>query len=296
MINKIPKGRLILIGGSEDKDDGQNEMKDKNGNFKKFEILQSLLPEKGKQKIEVITSASTVPDEIKKMYEKAFTKLGFEQVGFINMGNHYDADNPKFVNRIKDAHAILFSGGDQFRLSTIMGNTDVLDAIQEKYLTDKDFIIAGTSAGAMAAGKIMLTEGDEGGDALLKGNVEVSSGMGLLDYCLIDTHFHKRGRFGRLAQAVVINPTCTGIGLCEDTALVITKGREALCTGSGTITVIDPKHVKHTNIAYAEKDTPVCIQNLHVHILHNGNKFMLHTRKFIPSKDDLHEERKAKME
>jgi cyanophycinase len=296
MTNKIPKGKLFLIGGAEDKDDGKNSMEDNNKNFERFEVLETILPKKGNRRIEIITTASSVPSEIEKSYEEAFTKIGFHKVDFINMGNNYDACNPEFVGRIQKAHAVLLSGGNQFRISTILGNTDVLSAIKEKYYQDKDFIIAGTSAGAMVAAKLMLTDGDEGGDALLKGNVEVSSGLGFIDNCLIDTHFHKRGRFGRLAQAVVINPTCTGIGLCEDTALLIKKGREAECLGSGTVTIIDPKQVKHTNIAYAEKDTTVCIQNLHVHILHKGNRFMLDTRKFIPAKDDMKMEKEAKLE
>jgi cyanophycinase len=294
MQTKIPKGKLFLIGGSEDKEDGKGEDSN-NKNFEKFEILKTILPKKGKQHIEIITTASSVPDETQEMYEEAFKKIGFNKVGFISMGNNYDACNAEFVSRINKAHAVLLSGGDQFRLSTILGNTDVLQAISEKYLNDKDFIIAGTSAGAMAATDIMLTNGEEGNDALLKGTIEINSGLGFLSHCIIDTHFHKRGRFGRLAQAVVINPTCTGIGLCEDTALLIKKGREAECYGSGTITLIDPKYVKHTNIAYAEKDTPVCIQSLHVHILHKGNKFMLDTRKFIPAKEDMKMENEAKM-
>jgi cyanophycinase len=295
-MNKIPKGKLLIIGGAEDKDDGKNDMENKNQNFEQFEILETLMPERGNQYIEIITSASTVPHEIEVSYKKAFTKVGFEKVGFIIMGNNYDASNPKFVERIHRAHAVFFTGGDQFRLSTILGKTDVLAAVKEKYMEDKNFIVAGTSAGAMAIGKIMLKEGDEGGSALLKGNVEVSSGFGFIDGCLIDTHFHKRGRFGRLAQAVVVNPTCTGIGLCEDTAMLIQKGREAECFGSGTITIIDPAYVKHTNIAYTEEDTPVCIQNLCVHILHKGNKFRLDTREFIPAKEDIQVEEKAKME
>jgi cyanophycinase len=296
MIDKIPKGKLFLIGGAEDKDDGENEMEDKNKYFKRFEILNIILPKKGKQQIEIVTTASTVPDEIEESYKDAFKKIGFNKVDFISIGNNQDANKPEFVERIQKAHAVLFSGGDQFRLSTILGETAVLSAIKEKYAADKNFIIAGTSAGAMVASKIMLTNGDEGGDALLKGNVEVSSGFGFIDHIVIDTHFHKRGRFGRLAQAVLVNPTCTGIGLCEDTALLIKKGREAECFGSGTITIIDPKPVMHTNIAYAEKDTPVCIQNLRVHILHKGNKFMLDTRKFIPAKEDLKVEEESTMD
>jgi cyanophycinase len=291
----IPKGKLFLIGGAEDKEDGKEKDKS-NKNFEKFEILETILPKEGKQYIEIITTASTVPDETQEIYEEAFKKIGFNKVGFISMGNNYDSCNPDFVKRIEKSHAVLLSGGDQFRLSTILGNTDVLTAIKKKYHDDKDFIIAGTSAGAMAATDIMLTNGEEGNDALLKGTIEMSSGLGLLSHCIIDTHFHKRGRFGRLAQAVVINPTCTGIGLCEDTALLIKKGKEAECYGSGTVTLIDPTYVKHTNIAYAEKHTPVCIQDLKVHIIHKGNKFILDERKFIPAREDIKIEEETKMD
>lgn len=289
MINKIPKGTLILIGGAEDKGNNRN----KNENFEHFEILKSLIPEnKTKRKgIEIITTASSVPEEVMEMYKSAFDEIGYKNIGFINMGNNPDAHNPIFISRIKKAHAVLFSGGDQFRLATILGNTDVLDAVREKYINDPDFIVSGTSAGAMAIPTLMMYEG-ENNEAILKGTVKMSSGLGLLDGCIIDTHFTKRGRFGRLAQAVVMNPACVGIGVGEDTALVIKKGREAGCIGSGMVVIIDGKPVGHTNIAYAEELSPVCIEGLKVHILCKGNGFMLEDRSFIPSKKDLKEELK----
>jgi cyanophycinase len=295
MLRKIPKGKLLIIGGAEDKGESDTEIEKKNKDFKKFEILKELIPEQSrKQTIEIITTASKVPEEVEHMYKDAFEKIGFKNIGFLNMGNNYDAANQEYVKRIKKAYAVLFSGGDQFRLSTIMGNTDVLHEIKERYLNDNKFTVAGTSAGAMAIATLMLTEG-ENNEALLKGEVKTSSGLGFLDGCLIDTHFAKRGRFGRLSEAVVLNPACIGIGLGEDTALIIKKGREAECKGSGMVVIIDGKYVKHTNIAYAEKDTPVCIQNLRVHILCKGNKYMLDTRKFIPSKKDLKIENEARM-
>jgi cyanophycinase len=163
-----------------------------------------------------------------------------------------------------------------------------------RYVEDSSFIVAGTSAGAMAIPRIMLMEG-ETEEALLKGSVKISSGLGFIDDCIIDTHFGRRGRFGRLAQAIVINPLCTGIGLGEDTAILIKKGREAEVYGSGMVTIIDPKNVRHTNIAYADEGTPICIQNLRVHILCKGNRFILDTRKFIPAKEDLKVENEARM-
>lgn len=295
-LKKVPKGKLILIGGAEDKGNrGEGPtIAEKNKNFQHLEILEALIPKKNKKEtIEIISTASQVPEEINEMYREAFENIGFKNVGFITMGNNYDTSNPAYIKRIQKAHAVFFSGGNQFRLSTILGNSDIIETIRERYFDDSDFIVAGTSAGAMAAGTLVIIEG-ETDEALLKGGVKVSSGLGFIDGCLIDTHFVKRGRFGRLSLGVVMNPTCIGIGLGEDTALIIKKGNIAECYGSGMVTIIDGKNVKHSNIAYAEDNTPICIQNLKVHILCKGNKFILSERQFIPSPKDLEVENSAR--
>jgi cyanophycinase len=165
--------------------------------------------------------------------------------------------------------------------------------VKEKYLKDKNFIVAGTSAGAMAMSGLMLYEG-ENNEAMLSQTVKFSSGLGFIEGCIIDTHFIKRGRFGRLAQSVVMNPACIGIGLGEDAALIIRNGNKAECKGSGMVIIIDGKDVGHTNIAYAAPDIPLCIENLRVHILSKGNGYALKERKFIPSKRDIKAERLTK--
>ena len=287
-LKKIPKGTLIIIGGAEDKGSSeQPDIIDKNADFKDEEILKRLLPEgRSKRAIEIITTASEEPDEISVRYRKAFHDLGFKNVGFINMGDNFDAANPLFVKRIEKAHAVLFSGGDQFRLATIMGNTDVFNAILKRYTEDSSFIVAGTSAGAMAAGTLMICEG-ENNEAILKGTLKMTSGLGFINGCIIDTHFIKRGRFGRLTQAVVMNPTCVGIGLGEDTALVIEKGRVATCIGSGMTVIIDGQTIGHTNMPYAEEGQAVCVEKMNVHILCEGTSYELEKREFKPSKKDL---------
>jgi len=296
MISKIPKGKLIVIGGAEDKGDEMTTIKSVTSRqIKRLEILNQLIPgAKQKGGIEIITTASSIPIEINKMYKKAFNHIGFKKVGFISIGNHPDSQNPIFIKRIKEAHAVLFSGGDQFRLSTILGNTDILEAVKEKYYNDPNFIVAGTSAGAMAAPVLMMYEA-ETHETLLKENIKISSGLGLLNGCIIDTHFTSRGRFGRLAQAIVMNPTCVGFGLSENTALIIKKGREAYCIGSGMVIIIDGRNVDHTNIAYADDDEPICIENLKVHILCEGNGYMLEERKFIADKRDIAKEESAEI-
>lgn len=289
MLQKTPKGKIIFIGGGQDLSSGKPALIADDGDLKRFEILMELIPKKrssGKKTIEIITTASSEPNEVSKLYLKAFKKIGFPEVGFIFAGNNHEAHNPQFIKRIKKAHAVLFSGGDQFRLSTILGNTDVLNAVRQRYMEDPDFIVAGSSAGAMALPEIMIIQG-EINKAILNLELKVSSGFGFIDQCIIDTHFMQRGRFGRLSQAVVMNPGFIGIGIGEDTALLIKKGNHAECIGSGMVIIIDGKGVGHTNIAFAEEDEALCIENLKVHILSNGNGFLLKERKFITSKKDI---------
>ncbi|HEX8514743.1 MAG TPA: cyanophycinase [Bacteroidia bacterium] len=294
MLKRIPKGTLLLIGGAEDRGDKRGLTK--NREYERFEILSELIPKSlrtKRKRIEIITTASKVPTEVNEMYRDTFKKIGYNDIGFMNMINNQEADDPKLVKRIKDAHAVFFSGGDQFRLATILGSSEVVEQVREKYINDKDFILAGTSAGAMAMSGLMLYEG-ENNEAMLSQTVKFSSGLGLIYGCIIDTHFIKRGRFGRLAQSIVMNPSCIGIGLGEDTALIIKKGNLAECKGSGMVIIIDGKDVGHTNIAYAAPDVPLCIENLRVHILSKGNGYALKEREFIPSKRDIKAERETK--
>jgi cyanophycinase len=144
----------------------------------------------------------------------------------------------------------------------------------------------------MAASELMIYEGAQH-EAMLQGSVRMSSGLRFISGCIIDTHFIKRGRFERLAQSLVMNPTCIGIGLGEDTALLIKEGNKAECKGSGMVIIIDGKDIGHTNVAYAEENIPLSIEGLRVHILSRGTKFLLHERQFVPSDEDLELEREA---
>ncbi len=285
-----PKGKLLIIGGAEDKGEGGErwpDIKDKNKNFKHYEILGELLPPDPKKDhhIEIITTASEDPEEMNKTYTNAFKRAGFSNIHHIGIRNKEEARDESYVKRIEKANAVLFSGGDQFRLSTILGGTELIETIKKKYYKDKNFIIAGTSAGAMIMSRLMIYDG-QSHEALLKGDLKITSGFGLISDCIIDTHFVKRGRFGRLAQAIVMNPTCTGIGLGEDTALIIKKGNEAECRGSGMVIIIDGEHMGHTNLTYAEEGTPICVENLKVHILARGDGYLIKERQFIIYKHD----------
>lgn len=283
-----PKGKLLIIGGAEDKGEGNEspEIKARNKEFKHFEILGELFPPENRKHhtIEVITTASETPVEVGRRYLHTFMRAGFTNVHTMCIHNLEEARQPEYAERITNAHAVLFTGGDQFRLSTILGGTPLIEAICKKYQRDENFIVAGTSAGAMVMSRLMIIAGQTN-EAMLKGDLQLSSGFGLIDNCIIDTHFVRRGRFGRLAQAVVMNPTFTGIGLGEDTALIIRKGNEAECRGSGMVILIEGKDIGVTNIAYVEEGRPIYVSNLRVHVMAKGNGFRLKERDFIDGRE-----------
>ena len=275
----IPKGKILIIGGAEDKGDGSSQMENLNSQFEHFEILKELSSvSKTARRLEIITTASRVTDEIKQVYSRSFKKLGFHNIGYLNIENKIDANRESVIRRIKSSHTILFCGGEQFRIAAILGGTKAANAIKEKYINDKNFTIAGTSAGAMVLSKVMIKDGGVS-EALVDTDIKTTSGLGFLEYSIVDTHFIKRGRFGRLAHSVIINPAQLGIGLGEDTALIIKKGDEAECRGSGMVVIIDGSNIKQTNITDVSSDDPVFVENLIVHILVKGCRFSLKTRK-----------------
>lgn len=281
---KAPKGKILIIGGAEYKDDGRDlPMVEENRESKPFDILDQLLPgQKSKGTIEIIPTASRIPEEMGQSYIDAFAKIGFKNIHVMDIRDREEANKEGNINRIKKAHAILFTGGSQLRLSTIIGGSYLNEAIMEKYCDDPEFIIAGTSAGAMALSKVMIIEGQTS-EAMLKGDLKTSSGLGYIDHIIIDTHFIKRGRFGRLTQAILTNPTFFGVGLGEDTALMIRKGNIVECIGSGMVMIIiDGATSRYTNIGEAKDKDPLSVEDLTVHILTIGDSFLLEEKQFIP--------------
>jgi cyanophycinase len=280
---QIPKGTLISIGGSEDKGTGiEPGFEPKNFlHFMEFGILKRIITEmKGiGSVIEVITTASAIPEEVGENYLQAFGKLGCENVGLIHIKNREDALNEEYIERVKKADGVMFTGGNQSRLGMILGGTDFLKVILERY-KDEDFVVAGTSAGAMAMSNTMIYHGSSTG-ALMKGEVKISTGLAFIQDVIIDSHFVTRGRFGRLAQAVASNPGCIGIGLGEDTGVVIKNGNEMEAIGSGLILIFDGHNIRHSNIADIPDGAPISIEHLIVHVMAKGNFYYLNERKFL---------------
>ena len=278
-----PKGKLIAIGGAEDKGTNleRGEIHRNNLNFFELAILRRFVQEAGgnEARIEVITTASTIPVEVGNNYLNAFGKIGCINIGEMHIRNRFDAANPEFLERLQACDAVMFSGGNQMRLTATFGGTQFLKILLERY-HNETFVIAGTSAGAMAMSNTMIYEG-EASKAHLKGEVKIATGLGFIDDVIIDSHFEKRGRFGRLAQAIATNPACIGIGQGEDTGMLITEGHKMEAIGSGLVMILDGHEIRHSNIADIPDGCPVSIENLKVHFCEKGNGYLLEERKFL---------------
>jgi cyanophycinase len=277
-----PKGKLIAVGGNEDKgsQDDPGRVRMTSRNFFELQILSRIIHEAGGKDVpfEVITTASTIPDEVGENYLQAFGKLGCTNVHVMHVKTEEQVRDPENIARIKNAGGVMFTGGNQLTLSSLYNETEFLDILQQRYMNE-DFVIAGTSAGAMAMSKIMIYQGSSS-EALLKGEVKITTGLSFLEDVIVDSHFVKRGRFGRLAQAVAANPACIGLGLGEDTGVIITEGDHMEAIGSGLIIVFDGSKIKHNNIFDLQEGAPISIENLIVHVLAKGNCYILKKRKF----------------
>ncbi|REJ80066.1 MAG: cyanophycinase [Bacteroidetes bacterium] len=280
----IPKGRLIAIGGSEDKgtEPEPNHIQKNNLNFFEMQILSRIVMEAGghDSKIEVITSASSIPEEVGQNYIDAFGKLGCSNIHLLDIRNRDQAQQPEMIERIRNCDGVMFTGGNQLRLSSIFGGTDFLELLTERYIQEDKFVIAGTSAGAMAMSNTMIYQGSST-ESLLKGEVKITTGLAFMKDVIIDSHFVTRGRFGRLAQSVAANPSCMGIGLGEDTGVLISEGRYMEAIGSGLVIIIDGHNIRHSNIADLREGSPISIENLVVHVMAKGNHFDLKSRRFF---------------
>ena len=277
-------GKLIIIGGAVDKGSFTETDLDKNAknnlNFFETGILKRIINEskhKELSRIEVITTASIIPKEIGPEYVKAFEYLNVKNVDILTIERREQAANPEVLDRLRAADIVMFTGGDQLRLSSILGGTPFHEILLEKY-HNEEFIYAGTSAGAAAASNNMIYQGSSS-EALLKGEVKISGGLGLIDSVIIDTHFVQRGRIGRLFQAVVGNPRVLGIGLGEDTGLLITHNTQMEAIGSGLVILVDGREIKDTNLTKIELGEPISISHLVTHVMSKFDTYNLKTHK-----------------
>ena len=275
---KLIKGTLIPIGGNEDKGIEDSELYSLE--FIDDGILFQVVKEAGgiDTKIVIIPTASSIPVEVGENYIQAFTKLGCKDVHVLDIRNRDDSEKQETIDLIKSANCIMFSGGNQSKITKNIGGTTIHDIMLNRYKNEVGFVVAGTSAGAMAMTTEMIAGGSSK-EAFVKGAVSMYTGLGFIPELIIDTHFIRRGRFGRQSEAVAKYPKLLGFGLAEDTGIIIKNGNDCTVIGSGMVIVFDGSKLTHNNEKVLEEGTPMTIANLTVHVLSNSDQYTINERK-----------------
>ena len=257
------RGTLVVLGGGDD-----NPL---------LALLAGLLPHPA-ARIEVLTTATREhPERTAAAYARAWQHLGCQQVGHLMVDEDHPADLPATLARLEAATLIFMSGGDQERLTEFLLNTEFLAVLRRRFQADESFVVAGTSAGASALGNPMLVEG-QGWRSLLGGGIEVIPGLGLLPGVIFDQHFAERHRYPRLLHAVLRHPACLGLGLSEETGLIIRTGQPAEVFGDGVVTAVDARDLTHTTAGSAGRRQPVSGHGLRRHLLTAGQLLDLGSR------------------
>lgn len=260
-------GPLIAIGGAEDKSSSAD-------------ILRRVvsISDKDEPIIGIVTTASSAPDEVFEAYRTALCGLGAAEVLDIRIRDRKDAASKNFVGMIERSDVIFISGGDQMRLTNILGATPALEAIRAHHA--KGAVIAGTSAGAACQSGTMVYGGPATGDSLRKGAVKMAAGFGLMEGIIIDTHFLERGRFTRLMEVGATNPEYVGVGIGEDAA-VLFEGDAIRAFGPGHVIVVDSSQVTGSNVFDLEDGEAVSVHNVIMHALVDGDEYSLTDRRVL---------------
>lgn len=255
------RGPLIIIGGHEDKEGRRT-------------ILREVARFVGEGKLVVATVASHEPEGYFDTYKKAFADLGVTNLVELYVTERAESHDPNTLEPLKDAAGIFFTGGDQLRISSQIGDTPIERLVREIHA--RGGLVAGTSAGAAVMSEIMLVRGASGETHRI-GDLNMAPGLGLVPDAIIDQHFAERGRIGRLLGAVAQNPRVVGIGIDEDTAIVV-NGKTFKVIGAGAVYVVDGEHVTHSNISEAKPERTLSMHGVMLHVLSAGDRFDMATR------------------
>ena len=261
-----PLGTLVVLGGGDDS--------------RLLTLLAGLLPDRNVP-IEVFTTATRrQPGRTAAAYAHAWHQRGCPHVRHLQVSEDHPADDPATLERLRRAAVVFMSGGDQERITDFLLGTEFLAILRHKYQHEADFIVAGTSAGASALAEEMLVDG-HGWRSLLGGRVEVKPGLGLLAGVLLDQHFAERGRYPRLMHAVLAQPTLLGIGLSEETGLIVRAGQPVQVFGEEAVVVVDAAHVSPNNLPGLAKGAVISGHGLRLHLLVAGQQLDLATREVV---------------
>ncbi|WNZ21686.1 cyanophycinase [Leptolyngbya sp. NK1-12] len=266
MASEQKRGPLVIIGGAEDREGD-------------CVVLREFVRRAGgvQAHIVVLTAATSMPREVGDDYIRVFEKIGAEDVQVIDTEYAEDADRQEAVDKVMQATGIFFTGGDQARIIELIKGTRVDKAIRERHA--QGAVIGGTSAGAAMMPDTMIIEGDSATNPRVD-IVDMGPGMGFLPGIAVDQHFAQRGRLGRLIAALVQQPAILGIGIDENTAVIV-DGDEFEVVGQSAVTVVDESEATHNNLQGLLKGEALAVCGVRLHILPHGYRFNLKTRQAI---------------
>ena len=263
-------GNLIIIGGAEDKKGDKEILK---------RVAKYIDPKN--EKLIIATIATQYPEKSYENYKNIFSNLGVENIDKLDISNREEAFKKENIELINDANLLFFTGGDQLRITSMIGGTPVYDAI--KNLCINGGLIAGTSAGASVMSDTMIVEGEDD-ESPHKCTLKMSPGLGLVNNIIIDQHFAQRGRIGRLLTAIAQNPEVLGIGIDEGTSIVVSDKGTAEVIGSGAVYFIDGSSISYSNVSEQYSDEILSMFNVKIHVLKEGNRFNLLDK--VPFEED----------
>lgn len=257
-------GNLIIIGGAEDKKS-------------ECEILKEVIKKTNENggPLLLIAAATDYPDEVREIYSETFKRLGFDNFKFIDIKDRTGANDRDYAKQIEECGSIFFTGGDQLKITSLIGGTKVYESLKRAY--DKGILIVGTSAGASCICSTMIVSGKEE-DSPKKCTIKMAPGLDLIQNVIIDQHFAQRGRIGRLFNAVAQNPESLGIGIDENTAVVMEGTSIIRVIGEGAATIVDGKGITCSNISELNPDETLAITDIRVHILPRGYQYDIEYR------------------
>jgi cyanophycinase len=255
------RGSLIAIGGHEDKEGGRI-------------ILKEVAERLNGGPLVLATVASHEPEGYLEMYEKGFADLGVE-LRELYVNERHETNDPEKLALFDDAAGVFFTGGDQLRISSQIGDSPI--EVRVRNMLERGGVVAGTSAGASMMSETMLVRGPSQ-ESYRIGDLHMAPGLGLVRDMIIDQHFAERGRIGRLLGAVAHNPRVLGVGIDEDTAVII-EGERMRVIGRAAVYIVDGAVVTHSNVAEAEADYALSMHEVRLHVLTEGDTFDLKSRR-----------------
>jgi cyanophycinase len=269
-----PARTLVIIGGHEDKEGGKAILREVARRARAH--ADGAGGARGGGKIVVTTAASHQPEGYFGQYDKAFRDLGVGEVVELPVADRREANDPGRAGRLDGADGLFFTGGDQLKITSQLGDTPILRGIREMY--EGGGVVAGTSAGASALCATMLVRGTSEATHRI-GDLHMAPGLGLIRGVIIDQHFAERGRMGRLLGAVAHNPDELGVGIDEDTAIVVEDESRFSVIGSGAVYVVDGAGMSYSNIAEEKEDRVLSLHDVKIHVLSDGDGFDLKARR-----------------